>query len=406
VATTEEIVIVGGGPVGLALAIALKHQRLPNVNVTVIERNQSALTTNESSVFDHRVYALSPKSIAFLTDIGAWVHIDHARITPIDAMRVFGDASDEKKNSLAEMIFRQGESLATIVEHRTLMAALIKTVTKHDVNMMAGDAVAASESIVNQNARELTLTSGKKIRADLLIAADGRASPTRAMVGIDVVEKDYLSDALVANFQCEKPHANQAWQWFSPDGVLAYLPLPSIFHGSQTSSQISIVYSTLRENAQHLCALNDDAFADAIAQAGKHTLGQLTLASARDVVPLKRIRANDWVAAGLALVGDAAHAIHPLAGQGVNLGFGDAAALCQVLGERSALSRIGDIALLRRYQRQRAEAAALMGNTTDYLQTLFIRDDRVAKWLRGRGFAWFERASMAKNLASDYAIHA
>lgn len=390
---TEKIIIVGGGPVGLACALAMHHARLANVGISVIERTTfKSIAAEDSASFDHRVYALSPASITFLQRIGAWQHMPIDRVTPIDAMRVFGNGE--------EINFRQGQALAQIVEHRSLMAALRASIHAININVIEGDGLKAIEK--TSSGFNITLASNATIVSNLVIGADGRASPLRALAGIDVIEKDYHSDAVVANFKTEKPHGNIAQQWFSKDGVLAYLPLPD----NKISHHVSIVWSTSRTHANHLRALDDAAFAEAIATAGHHSLGALTLASARDVVPLKRIRAVETSRAGLALVGDAAHAIHPLAGQGVNLGFGDIAALAETLVDKSPLSRIGDEALLRRYARRRAESAALMGETTDYLQSLFLRDDRVAKWLTSSGFGLFERLPMVKNRATDYAIQA
>jgi 2-polyprenylphenol 6-hydroxylase len=392
----EKLVIVGGGPVGLACALAMHHAKLVNVDISVIERTiyQQANDQN-SALFDHRVYALSPASIAFLQTIGAWQHMPSERVSPIDAMRVYGDEGDKP----TEINFRQGQALAHIIEHRCLMACLWRAIRAADIHVDEGHAVTAVASThAGGNAYNITLASSVTIAANLVVGADGRASPLRSLVGIDVVEKDYQSDALVANFKTEKSHGNIAQQWFSKDGVLAYLPLPD--------KRISIVWSTSRANANNLRLLDDAAFAKAVTIAGQYSLGALMLDSARESIALKRIRAVETSRAGLVLLGDAAHAIHPLAGQGVNLGFGDVAALTETLVNKSALSRIGDAALLRRYVRQRTESAALMGETTDYLQSLFLRDDPVAKWLRGSGFKWFERLPLVKNVAADYAMQA
>ncbi len=401
----EKIVIIGGGPVGLACALAMHQAKLVNVDISVIERTIYQPDTEQNgALFDHRVYALSPASIAFLQGIGAWQYMPSERVTAIEAMRVYGHGGDggdvsEASKSPSEINFRQGQTLAQIVEHRTLMACLWCAVRASGIPIIEGDALSAIDTTnETRKAHSITLASGAILAADLVVGADGRASPLRALVGIDVVEKDYQSDAVVANFKAEKSHGNVAQQWFSKDGVLAYLPLPD--------KRISIVWSTSRANANNLRGLDDAAFANVVAAAGQHSLGALTLASARDAIALKRVRAVESSRAGLVLVGDAAHAIHPLAGQGVNLGFGDVATLAEILVNKSALSRIGDAALLRRYVRNRAESAALMGETTDYLQSLFLRDDRVAKWLRGSGFQWFERLPLVKNVAADYAIQA
>lgn len=393
----EHIVVVGGGPVGLGFALAAS--RLAGFDVTVVERN--ALSAGASSVpdaatFDQRVYALSPSSVAFLGTLGVWEKIAPARRTPIDAMRVFADA-DARAQPLPEIHFDHGAPLAHMVEHQTLMAALVAAVAETPVEVIERETVTAINTPASAPThRHITLAGGALIEAHLLVGADGRASRTRLLAGIDVIEKDYKSDALVANFHAEKPHNNIAVQWFANQGVLACLPLPQ--------NQISIVWSTPVLNARALHALDDAAFADQVAAASHHLFGRLRLASPREAIGLKRILAAEWVQPGLALIGDAAHAIHPLTGQGVNLGFGDARHLCAVLAAKGAFSRAGELLVLRRYARQRAEPTALMAETTDCLQQLFWRDDSVAKWLRRDGFGWFGRMPAVKRAAMEYAL--
>ncbi len=393
------ILVVGGGPVGLSFAIAIS--RLQNAVVTVIERNALAFAMLAEPSFDHRVVALSPQSIDFLTGIGVWNKISQSRLTPVDKMRVFGDG-DVSTNALPEITFDPGMPLAHIIEHRTLMAAMVAAAEEANVRMIERETVVALENAPTGNfagpCQRIKLGSGLVIEADLVVGADGRTSQVRKLSGIDVVEKDYASDGVVANFVAEKPHGNVAMQWFSKGGVLVYLPLPQ--------NQISIVWSISHSNAVNMSVLGDAAFATAVAAAGDHALGALVLASPRECISLKRIRAQEWVKPGLALIGDAAHAIHPLAGQGINLGFGDAQQLCDELASMGTFSRVGDEAVLRRYARKRAESTALMAETTDYLQGLFQRNDRVSKWLRSTGFAWFDRMPAIKRTATEYATHA
>ncbi len=395
----EHIVVVGGGPVGLSFALAAS--KLPSTDVTLIERN--AIAPNVAAPmsdgnFDNRVYALSPQTATFLERLGVWERIPSSHKTPVNTMRVFGDA-DLLSGPLSEIHFEHGKALAHIVEHRTLMSALVSATVGTGLRVMAGVSVAGiSFPTAGNPSPQIVLAGGAEINAGLVVGADGRASQVRKLAGIDVVEKDYASNAVVANLIAERPHGNTAMQWFSANGVLAFLPLPG--------NQISIVWSTSRVQAADLLALDDAAFADAVAAAAGFCLGKLKLASAREAVALKRVAAQTWVRSGLALIGDAAHAIHPLAGQGVNLGIGDAQQLVAELASMGAFSSVGDIAALRRYARKRAESAALMAETTDYLQSLFLRNDNMAKWLRRTGFVWFDRLPMIKRTATEYAIHA
>ncbi|MBC7623576.1 MAG: FAD-dependent monooxygenase, partial [Aeromicrobium sp.] len=294
---------------------------------------------------------------------------------------------------LPSIHFSRGMALAHIVEHRRLMSALTDAVVETDVVRKFGVVI---DSMANdKNKRDVVLNDGSRIEADLVVAADGRQSSVRQLAGIGAVVKDYRSVGIVANFDCEIPHANIARQWFTSAGVLAYLPLPK--------QQISIVWSVTEAFASTLPPRDSPAFAEAVASAGHHTLGSLSLKSAIDEIPLKRITADRVVAPGLALIGDAAHAIHPLAGQGVNLGFGDVRRLVDVLVGRSALAGLGDVAVLRRYARAQAETTVAMGEATDRLHTLFSRNDNVSKWVRRSGFSWFDQSSLAKRLATEYA---
>jgi 2-polyprenyl-6-methoxyphenol hydroxylase-like FAD-dependent oxidoreductase len=198
----------------------------------------------------------------------------------------------------------------------------------------------------------------------------------------------------------ERPHGGVARQWFAAQQVMAWLPLGA---AGDERRLMSIVWSLPEGRATDMMALDSDAFAQKVAEAGQHSLGALTLISRRDAVPLVRMEARDWCADAIALVGDAAHAVHPLAGQGLNLGIADAATLAQTVGARGALARAGDRAVLRRYARARREAAALMVNSTDGLFGLFAREDDVSKLVRRRGMAWFGKQSWLKELAVGYA---
>lgn len=394
----ESIVVVGGGPVGLSFALAAST--LPSIDVTVIERNAVAPIASApfaDATYDHRVYALSPQSAEFLTRLGVWSRIPAEHKTPIDGMCVLGD-TDAATEPLPKINFERGMPLAHIVEHRALMSALVSATVDAGLRLIEGHTVDGLSAADANGASFISLAGRASIEARLVVGADGRGSQVRRLAGIDVIEKDYASDAVVANFAAERPHGNIAMQWFSANGVLAFLPLPG--------NQISIVWSTSRARGAELLALDDAAFAGVVAAAGGNRLGKLKLASAREAIALKRVCAQTWVRPGLALIGDAAHAIHPLAGQGVNLGLGDAQQLVAELASKGPFSGAGDMAVLRRYARNRAESAALMAETTDYLQMLFLRDDRMAKWLRRNGFTWFDRLPVVKRMATEYAIHA
>jgi ubiquinone biosynthesis UbiH/UbiF/VisC/COQ6 family hydroxylase len=381
---SARIVIVGGGPVGLSFAIAAS--RLPNVEVTVVERAVSGQGPLPAK-FDHRVYALSPASMIFLHELGATP--DHARVAPVRSMQVWGDAKD------SQLDFNGGQPLATIVEHAAVMQALEARLARDGRVEIRRGAAPSSMTTADSGARQVTLADGSMLKADLLIAADGSRSQIREWAGIPVRSKDYDSDGVVANFSCERTHGDAARQWFRTDSVLASLPLPG--------RHISIVWSVARSAAESLAALPEIEFCARVAEAGNRELGDLALVSPVARFPLARTTAEHWVQPALALMGDAAHAVHPLAGQGVNLGFADARKMFEVLRDRSKLSRVGDMALLRQYERARREAALAVGEVTDRMRSLYMSEMAAARWLRNDGMQMVNRLPVAKALLVDYA---
>lgn len=381
---TSRIVVVGGGPVGLSFAIAAAQ--LPGASVTVIERAADGQRSLPSP-FDHRVYALSPTSMQFLADLG--VVPDPARAAPVRSMRVCGDQAG------SQLDFTDGQPLATIVEHASLMRALESRQAQVQRIVLRRGVTAQSLDSTEHGERRLALADGSELTADLLVAADGSRSQIRQLAAIAVDVRDYDSDGVVANFRCERAHGDIARQWFGSDSVLAYLPLPG--------KHISMVWSMASAAAAQTAALDRDQFCAAVAAAGHHQLGSLALVSPIERFPLARTTAQNWVQPGLALIGDAAHAVHPLAGQGVNLGFADARKLVEVLGDRSKFSRAGDFAVLRHYERARREAALAVGQVTDRLRSLYLSEWSLARWLRNDGVRMVNRLPLAKSVLVDYA---
>lgn len=378
------IVIVGGGPVGLALALATST--LADVDVTVIERTVAA-GEDLPPPFDHRVYALSPASLELLREIG--VTLPCARMAEVRAMRVTGDDGE------SGLDFNSGQALATIVEHAAIMQALQFRLKQDERVRLQHGIWPVDMRSTEGNRHELTLSDGRQCEADLLIAADGSRSQIREWAGIPASIKDYESDGVVANFRTERAHGDIARQWFTDDAVLAYLPLPGNY--------VSIVWSVGRQQSAALPTDDPAAFCRAVEEAGQHSLGALELVSPISRFPLLRILARDWVQPGLALIGDAAHAVHPLAGQGVNLGFADTRNMAAVLRGRSRFSAIGDVAMLRRYERRAREAAWAVGETTDRLRSLYRADSVAARWLRNDGIELLNRLPAVKSLLIDYA---
>jgi 2-octaprenylphenol hydroxylase len=378
------LVIAGGGPVGLALAAASG-----TFDVRVIEAAPGRPQESPED-FDVRVYALSPGSRDLLRDLGAWERIDTRRIATVRRMEIFGDEG-------ARLAFsaRPGSSLAWIVEARRLSRALEEQVETLD-NVQVSHGAAASSFGADASGGWALLESGERIEGDLLVGADGPDSKVRTSLGIAAEEEPYGESAVVANFETEADHESIARQWFRADGVLAWLPLPG--------RRISIVWSTGTAHAQELAALDERSLEQQVREAGGAVLGDMRLISAAAHFPLRSIRVADPVVAGCAVVGDAAHAVHPLAGQGVNLGFQDARCLAETLEHRSALERPGDLRVLRRYARERREDVTAMHFVTDRLDRLFASGTPGARRLRNLGLKLVDAQEWAKAALSNRAM--
>ncbi len=328
--TRPRIIVAGGGPVGLAFACAVR-----GFEVRVLEASPARAVPSDG--FDLRVFAVSPGTRDLLRELEAWHGLDAKRIAPVKRMEVFGDED-------ARMRFAAppGTALAWIVEAGRLTAALEARAAQlaHVVVTRATPASGFGAAAAGAWAE---LGSGERVEGDLLVGADGPDSPVRAALGISAEERPYGETAVVAHFDAERDSQGVARQWFRSDGVLAWLPLPG--------RRISIVWSAPSAIADELAALEPQALAERVRDAGGACLGDLRLASGVARFPLRLTRVTRPVAPGAALIGDAAHSVHPLAGQGVNLGFQDARLLAATLAARSPLERPGDLGVLRRYAR-------------------------------------------------------
>lgn len=378
-----DVVIVGGGLVGLSLASALAGQGL---RLALVEPQPPEGPLPAEDAWDGRVYALSPGSAAFLEACGAWQRLPPSRISRIEAMRVHGD---DPRACLRFEAYDAGlRELAFIVENGRLQRALWEAVRERGVRVLRP--ARWSALAVGADCATLRLEDGAELRARLVVGADGAASRVRAESGIAVAEHDYRQLGMVANFSCAKPHRGTAWQWFRRDGVLALLPLPG--------ARVSMVWSLARDRARRLLALPEAALAAEIESASRGALGALGTITPAAAFPLRLQRVAQLAKPRIALVGDAAHNVHPLAGQGVNLGFRDARELAAVLAGRGAQRDCGDPALLRRYERARREDVLVMQLATDGLQRLFSNEGLLLAGLRNIGLSLVDRQPLLKSL--------
>jgi len=394
----HDLMIVGGGLVGSALGLALAAAGL---RVAVVEPHPPVPPAAGAADWDPRVYALSPGSRAWLESLGAWAQLLDGRTGIIDAMQVHGD---DPRARLDFDSYSDGlPALAYTVEHRALQTALWSCVQARAAAVDSGLSVYAEATpaalAIGDAAAELQLADGRRLRAALVIGADGLQSWTRTAAGLAATVEPYGQQALLANFATAHAHRGVARQWFRADGVLALLPMPG--------DRVSAVWSIADAEAARLTALSPASFAEAVREAAHDALGELTpLAPVQPprAVPLALVRVPRLVAPRVALAGDAAHGVHPLAGQGVNLGFRDAQVLAAVLADREPGRDFGDLPLLRRYERARREDIWATQFVTDGLARLFAKEDAVLARLRNAGLAAVNRVAPLKRLLGARAV--
>jgi ubiquinone biosynthesis UbiH/UbiF/VisC/COQ6 family hydroxylase len=381
-----DVVIVGAGLVGASLAGALAGKGL---EIAVVEPHPPV---GVQEGWDSRVYAISPGSAEFLAGCGMWP-ADGARIGRVEAMRVFGD---DARSQLTFDAYDAGlRELAHIVESGLLQrTAWDRLAATPGVTLFPGRRCERLD-IAADGAR-LALDGDAVLEARLVVGADGARSWVRDAAGITVEARPYHQMGVVANFATARPHRGVAWQWFRRDGILAWLPLPG--------DRISMVWSTSEAHAAGLTALGAGELAATVAAAGHDMLGALEVITPAQAFPLRLARVAALVRPRVALVGDAAHNVHPLAGQGVNLGYRDARVLAAVLLGRGPQTDCGDYALLRAYERARREDILATGLATDGLKHLFNNDSPLLAGLRNLGLAFTDRLAPVKRLLVKHAI--
>ncbi|HDR9100225.1 TPA: UbiH/UbiF family hydroxylase [Burkholderia vietnamiensis] len=375
---TFDVALVGGGLVGKTAALALTQSGYKTALLA-----QPATPRPADLAFDTRIYALSSSSQALLERLRVWQALDHGRLAPVYDMRVYGDAHAELHFSAYQASVPQ---LAWIVES-SLIETSLDAALRFQPNLTWFDARAQGFD-VRDDAAVLTLSSGHVVEADLVVGADGAHSWVRSQMGAKVERRDYRQTGVVANFKASLPHRETAYQWFHEGEIIALLPLPD--------GHVSLVWSAQTAHADQLLALDPAQLAAEVERVSHGQVGTLECVTPAAGFPLALQTVDKLIAPRVALVGDAAHLIHPLAGQGMNLGLRDVASLADAIASKESFRNLGDTVLLRRYERARREDIRALMVATDGLQRLFSVPGPLAKAVRNAGMAFVGAQPLVK----------
>ncbi|WP_261546637.1 UbiH/UbiF family hydroxylase [Burkholderia multivorans] len=375
---TFDVAVVGGGLVGKTAALALTQSGYKTALLA-----QPVTPRPADLAFDTRVYALSSSSQALLERLRVWQALDHGRLAPVYDMRVYGDAHAELHFSAYQASVPQ---LAWIAES-SLIETSLDAALRFQPNLTWFDARAQGLD-VRDDAAVLALSSGQVLEADLVVGADGAHSWVRSQMGARVERRDYRQTGVVANFKASLPHRETAYQWFRDGEIVALLPLPD--------GHVSLVWSAHTAHADELLALDPAQLAAEVERVSHAQVGTLECVTPAAGFPLALQTVDKLIAPRVALVGDAAHLIHPLAGQGMNLGLRDVAALADAIANKESFRNLGDTVLLRRYERSRREDIRALMVATDGLQRLFAVPGSFAKAVRNAGMAFVGSQPLVK----------
>ena len=384
-----DVAIIGGGMVGATLARALAQTRF---RIALIEP-QPPHPAHTDTLFDLRVSAITRASQRIFDALGVWQGMVARRVSPFREMHVWETQDKEIHFDSADL---SEPYLGHIIENNVISASLYDGLERQaNLQCLFGHSCKQLEH--NAQGWQVELEDGSQLPATLLVGADGSHSWLRQQAQISVRGWDYDHAAVVTYVKTELPHQDTAWQRFVNKGPLAFLPL--------TDGYSSIVWSTQPDNAQRLCELPETEFAEELATAFAMRLGRITQVGPRAMYPLRFLMAEQYVKAGIALVGDAAHTMHPLAGQGVNLGLLDGAALAEVLHDASKARRSpGSLQTLRRYERWRRSENMSMLLMVDQIQRLFGNEQPLLRWLRTTGMDLAGRLPLLKDEIIEHAM--
>ena len=384
------VIVVGGGIVGATAACALAQA---GIEVALVDAHNPEREWPAEPV-DIRVSALTRASQNILQAVGAWESMLQRGVGAYDHMHVWdADSAGILHFDAADTEFPQ---LGHIVENRVTVAALWdKLETLPAASIICPARVA--EIHTNDQGASVLLEDGQKLKAEVLIAADGRDSALRQMAGIQTTGWEYNQDGLVATINSEKNHQFTAWQRFLPEGPLALLPLKN--------GQCSIVWTLSHQTAQEYVALADEEFLQRLEQASGGILGKMLDVGPRGAFALRFQYAKQYTTDRFVLIGDAAHAMHPLAGQGANAGLLDAAAIAELIIKADQMGRpIGGHKLLRQYERWRKGDNLAMMTSMDVINKMYTNQNEGFRQLRGTGMSWVNHSAWVKNYFNRYAM--
>ena len=379
-----DVIIVGGGMIGLSLVVELSKKM--NLSVAIIDPNDCNPTISNS--FHTRVSAITPSTQDFLSSINVWDKIQRKK--GFSATKVWDQNSHGHLNFYAK---DEGiEYLGYIVENDLIQSALFNAIDQSKVSMINAKLVGFTKTDIGYT---VNLENGESHSCKLLVGADGSQSKVRDLAEIQVTERDYQQKAIIANIVSEKPLMNTTWQRFLSDSILAILPL--------SDHQASIVWSCKEALANELEAKDKTIFNKMLSEASEYQFGVLELESSKKSFPLVSRTAKEYVRANLALIGDAAHNIHPLAGQGANLGFSDVIELSKQLVENND-KLLGDFHVLRKYARARRLDNEMMSKTMTGLDWIYKENNEPIRWLRGYGMNLIDETPILKSFFQRQAL--